>query len=97
MRIFFSECNENKSFVLPIPFILLDALKICEECGGRLLLLLAVLPRDGTTRLIGCVASRLLAPLLEPVKILELERLNFRVRLVMVRSRELDNTESPPP
>ena len=77
--------------------MLLDALKTCDECGGRLWLLLAELPRDGMMRLVGLEASRLLAPLLVPVKILEFERLNFRVRLVMVRRRELDNTESPPP
>ena len=77
--------------------MLLDALKTCDEFGGRLLLLLGVLPRVGMIRLIGFVVSRLLAPLLEPVKILELDRLSFRVKLVMVRSLELGIKERPPP
>ena len=35
--------------------------------------------------------------LFSPFKILELERLSLRVKFVIVRKRELDNIESPPP
>ena len=54
-----------------------------------------LLPRDdddGMTRVGDVEFSRLLL-----FKILEFDKLNFLVRLVMVRRRELDNTESPPP
>ena len=35
--------------------------------------------------------------LVSPFKILEFERLSLRVKFVIVRKRELDNIESPPP
>ena len=35
--------------------------------------------------------------LFSPFKILEFERLSLRVKFVIVRKRELDNIESPPP